>query len=148
MFFGSIFETLKWKTQAFYLKTLSSLLFCNPVTCYHHPSTTSSSTFPKNLFMKVESLNASTLYSSEPVRWQLIMSALMILQLKTPLQFQLAEAKVTAVLNSNCKEVLWDEGFRMVKKKIFQHMNVFMNKLRLEEKISPKSFYELPFRMV
>lgn len=35
---------------------------------------------PKDLFMKAESLNPSSLYSSEAVRWQLIMSVLMILQ--------------------------------------------------------------------
>lgn len=35
---------------------------------------------PKELFMKAESLNPSSLYSSEAVRWQLIMSVLMILQ--------------------------------------------------------------------
>lgn len=71
---------------------------------------------PKDLFMEAESLNPGRLYSSEAVRWQLLMSMLMTLpqpgehsqHLRT---CQLTEAKVPTVLNSHFGEVRWGEGF-------------------------------------
>lgn len=56
---------------------------------------------PKDLFMAAGALNPSSLYSSEAVRWQLLMSMLMMLPpTLTPLHCQLREAKVPTVMNS------------------------------------------------
>lgn len=77
------------------------------------------------------------------------MSALMILQLRTPLQLQLAEAKVTAVLNPNCKEVRRDEGLRPMGAgggtRSFQKYECIHEQTDMEEKIGPKSLHASHF---
>lgn len=54
----------------------------NPTPNPQHPP--SPSTLPKDLFMEAESLNPNSLYSSEAVRWQLLMSMLMLMLMALP----------------------------------------------------------------
>lgn len=64
--------------------------------------------------MVAESLNSSSLYSSEAVRWQLLISMLIIFPQpgKAPLHCQFTGAKeaVLSVLNSHSGEVRRGEG--------------------------------------